>query len=195
MMLSRIFAKVLNAPNWIGINVLVNNEQLDLFACKSVDSFRRELNMKEGWLSRSFRAILQNDIEVEVNTKRFLSLELDEIGVIQYTITPLNSDANISFQPYLDSGITNEDSNWDDKFWDTLNVSHENHQAFIEAKTMKTDFYTCTFMESKVFINDRPILQKPKINADLNYASYSYDHEVKQHESYTIHKVWRVYCR
>ena len=38
------FAKVLNAPSWIGINVSVNGEQLDLFTCKKVENFRRELN-------------------------------------------------------------------------------------------------------------------------------------------------------
>src|SRR5210317_1609119 len=48
------FAKVLNAPNWIGVNVLVNGESLDLSTCKHVRGFRRELNMKEGWLSRNF---------------------------------------------------------------------------------------------------------------------------------------------
>ena len=58
-------------------------------------------------------------MKIEVDTKRFLSLDLDEIGAINYNITPLNSDAKISFQPYLDAGITNEDTNWDDKFWDT----------------------------------------------------------------------------
>ena len=129
------FAKVLNAPNWIGINVEINGEQLDLFTCKTVENFKRELNMQEGWLSRSFTATLKNGIVLAVNTKRFLSLDLDEVGAIKYAIKPINSDAEITFQPYLDSGITNEDTNWDDKFWDTLNVSHKNHQAYIEAKT------------------------------------------------------------
>ncbi len=91
------FAKVLNAPNWIGINVLVNDEKLDLHTCKKVSNFRRELNMKEGWLSRSFNAILQNGIEIKVDTKRFLSLELDEVGAINYNVTPLNTDAKITF--------------------------------------------------------------------------------------------------
>ena len=134
------FAKVLNAPNWIGINVSINGEQLDLFNCKSVENFRRELNMKEGWLSRSFEALLQNGTKVRVTTKRFLSLEHEEVGVINYNVTPLNNDADIIFKPYLDGGITNEDSNWDDKFWDIINVSHENNKAFIQAKTMKTRF-------------------------------------------------------
>ena len=54
------FAKVLNAPNWIGIKVSVNREYLDLNTCKRVKDFRRELNMKEGWYRRSFVATLQN---------------------------------------------------------------------------------------------------------------------------------------
>lgn len=182
------FAKVLNAPNWIGINVLVNNEQLDLFACKDVKFFRRELNMKEGWLSRSFQATLQNGIELMVDTKRFLSLDHDEIGAISYSVKPINNDAEISFQPYLDSGITNEDTNWDDKFWNTINVSHQNNQAFIQAKTMKTDFYTCTFMESRVYIDHNQVVTEPNINADATLASFSYTHKVKQNETYTIHK-------
>ena len=182
------FAKVLNAPNWIGIRVIVDNEELDLHNCKQVEDFRRELNMKEGWLSRSFKATLNNDVQIEVFTKRFLSLDMDELGVIDFSIKPLNSDATISFRPYIDSGITNEDTNWDDKFWDTMNVSHENNQAFIQAKTMKTDFYTCTFMESQVFINGNSVIIDPKISADSNSAAFSYSYDVKQNETYSIHK-------
>ena len=73
------FAKVLNAPNWIGINVFVNQEKLDLNTCKEISNFRRELNMKEGWLSRSFKATLQNNIQINVVSKRFFSLQLDEL--------------------------------------------------------------------------------------------------------------------
>ncbi len=182
------FAKVLNAPNWIGINIMVNNEQFDLFNCNKVEGFRRELNMKEGWLSRSFVASLKNGIDIEVNAMRFLSLDLDEIGAISYTIKPLNSDAEILFQPYLDSSITNEDTNWDDKFWDTLNVSHEGCQAFIQAKTMKTEFHTCTFMESKVFVNDSEVNIVPSVKANTNYIYFGYKQNVKQGSTYTIHK-------
>ncbi|MDG1729003.1 MAG: glycoside hydrolase family 65 protein [Algibacter sp.] len=182
------FAKVLNAPNWIGINVIVNGEPLDLNTCKSIYNFKRELNMKEGWLSRAFKATLPNGVEIEVSAKRFLSLDLDEIGVINYEVKPLNMDAEIIFQPYLDSGITNEDTNWDDKFWDTTDISHLNHQAFIEAKTMKTDFHTCTFMESKFFISGKPASVKCVTKMDSNLVSFSYASLVKKGETYSIQK-------
>jgi len=182
------FAKVLNAPNWIGINVLINGKQLDLFTCKKVENFRRELNMKEGWLSRNFSATLPNDIEVKVDVKRFLSLDIDEIGAIEYNVTPLNGEAEIEFQPYLDSGITNEDTNWDDKFWDTLSVRHEKNQAFIESKTMKTDFHTCTFMQSQFYVNEKEVDLKHKVAQNESNINFSYTASIRQNDTFTIHK-------
>ncbi|GGG40116.1 glycoside hydrolase family 65 protein [Bizionia arctica] len=182
------FAKVLNAPSWIGIDVLIDNERLDLNTCKNVKDFRRELNMKEGWLSRSFMTTLNNGKELKVQAKRFLSLDLDEVGAINYEITPLNGDANIVFQPYIDAGITNEDTNWDDKFWDTTKVSHQNNQAFINAKTMKTEFHTCTFMESKLFINGESIVIEPIVKTEASSIQFGYSQNVKQDETFAIHK-------
>ena len=66
------FAKVLNAPNWIGVNVTIDKETLDLNTCKEVLDFKRELNMQEGWYKRSFKAILPNDIKVAVSIRRIL---------------------------------------------------------------------------------------------------------------------------
>ena len=182
------FAKVLNAPNWIGINVQINGEELDLHKCKKVEDFKRELNMKEGWLSRSFKATLQNDIEIEVNTKRFLSLELDEVGAIEYSIKPTNGSAKINFQPYLDAGITNEDSNWDDKFWKVMNIEHNQNQAFIETKTMKTNFHVCTFMQSQLFVSGQSVSVEPDIINKDNFVSFTYEKDINNGEMFTIHK-------
>ena len=82
------FAKVLNAPNWIGINVYVDEEPLDLNTCTNITGFRRELNMKGGWYKRNFTATLPNSITVDVEVIRFLSLDIDEVGAIKYKITP-----------------------------------------------------------------------------------------------------------
>src|SRR5687768_16020450 len=46
------FAKVLNACNWIGIDIRIGTEILDLNTCK-IEEFRRVLNMKEGILERT----------------------------------------------------------------------------------------------------------------------------------------------
>ena len=182
------FAKVLNAPNWIGINVAVNGEQLDLAKCIAVEDFRRELNMKEGWLSRSFIATLQNSAQIKVDTKRFLSLDIDAVGAIEYKVTPVNGDCQINFSPYLDNAITNEDSNWDDKFWDVLSINHENEQAFIVSKTMKTDFYVCTSMQTQVTLNGTVLKQDETVNDSINQIAFTYTNQVSQGDTITITK-------
>ena len=182
------FAKVLNAPSWIGIHVTINGEKLDLFTCKKVDNFKRELNMQEGWLSRSFVATLQNGLEVEVQSTRFLSLTTDELGVIKYNVKPLNGSVNIVFSPFIDSSITNEDTNWDDQFWDTQSVKIEKEQAFIEAKTMKTDFHTCTFMQSQLFINNNQQPVNPNTHKAEKEVRFNYTLDVNQNETATIVK-------
>ncbi|MCA0132572.1 glycoside hydrolase family 65 protein [Winogradskyella alexanderae] len=182
------FAKVLNAPNWIGINVTIDGEVLDLNACKKVENFKRELNMQEGWLSRCFTATLKNNIKVEVKAKRFLSLDIENIGVINYSVKPINGDAVIEFQPYIDAAITNEDTNWDDKFWDVISVSQDGEKAFIQAKTMKTDFYTCTFMQSKFFYNNNPVEINPKVDKTSTHLGFLYKNKVKKGDVFSIHK-------
>ncbi|WP_081209849.1 glycoside hydrolase family 65 protein [Salegentibacter sediminis] len=146
------FAKVLNAPNWIGINVFVNGKALDLFTCKEVKDFKRELNMKEGFHRRSFVAVLPNDLEISVKATRFLSIVEDELGAIDFEVEVLNSDAEIRFEPYLDGGITNTDANWEERFWKTLEVKTEGNQGFILSKTLKTEFHVGTFMQSEVWV-------------------------------------------
>ncbi len=180
------FAKVLNAPNWIGINVSVNGQALDLNTCTSIKSFRRELNMKEGWYQRSFEATMPNGLDVMVKSTRFLSLDLDELGVIKYELTVVNQQATVEFVPYLDSGIKNEDSNWDDKFWNTTKVISEGSQAFIEAHTMKTHFDTCTFMEARL-LSGNNAGHIEEIREEL-WVGHRYQQEVEKGATATLLK-------
>ncbi len=181
------FAKVLNAPNWVGIKVFVNGHELDLATCTKVSGYKRELNMKEGWHKRTFSAVLPNAIEIKVEVTRFLSLKLDEVGAIEFKLTLPNSDAEVSFVPYLDSGITNEDSNWDDKFWNTTNVSTSGNRAFIEAHTMKTNFKTCAFMQASLDYKGKSIQGKLEESQE-NFISMKFSQKIKRGEDLTLVK-------
>ena len=183
------FAKVLNAPNWIGINLEVNGEKLDLATCKSVTNFRRELNMQEGWYQRSFQAILQNDVEIKVHVSRFLSLDIDELGAIKYNVTPLNTDAKVVFKPYLDAGIENEDTNWEEKFWETLEIKNEENSAFIVARTLKTKFTVATYMQNQIILNNEIVDVKPvEVTKEPSKIMFSYEVAATQGQTVGILK-------
>ncbi|RIV21461.1 glycoside hydrolase family 65 protein [Fibrisoma montanum] len=139
------FAKVLNAANWIGIDIDIEYETLDLNTCELRD-FRRVLNMKEGYLERSFVAVLKSGKLLQVASKRFCSIVDDEAGAIRYAIKPLNFDAKITVTPYVDGDIRNRDANYDEKFWDEVRKETGYGEAFIELRTRKTGFHVVTGM-------------------------------------------------
>ena len=77
----------------------------------------------------------------------------NELGVISYRVTALDQAIEIRFEPYLDSGIKNQDSNWDDDFWKTTSVSYRNGRSYILAQTLKTEFKTCTYMYCELHVD------------------------------------------
>ena len=182
------FAKVLNAPSWIGLHIKINGELLDLNTCLEVKNFRRQLNMKEGWYERSFTAVLPNQQEIQVKVLRFLSLRYDELGALRYEITPLTTEATIEIESYLDSGIKNSDANWDERFWNTLEISSEDNFATILAETKKTGFKVHTFMQNQLFIDNKALNISPKENKKENYIGLQYEVKVKQNQTFCIEK-------
>lgn len=182
------FAKVLNAPNWIGIDISINGEQLDLAKCE-VKNFRRELNMKEGWYNRSFEVVLQNGTGVSVNVRRFLSLVNDELGVIKYDVMPTNGDTEIVFAPYIDAGVKNEDANWEEKFWEPLDVQQNGNSAFVTARTFKTHFNVATYMHNSILLNGNPEQVSPdNVEAGNDKVQFTYHVSAAKGETASIVK-------
>ena len=186
----KYFAKVLNAPNWIGIDIEINGENLDLNTCKEIKNFRRELNMKEGWYHRSFEATLKNGTEIAINIRRFLCLDLDEVGVIHYEITPLNKDVQLIYKPYIDAGVTNEDANWDEKFWEPLETKDHKNEAYVTAQTFKTHFKVTTFMHNRILSNGKNLNISPElVSATKEKIQFSYTVTVAKGATSSIQKM------
>jgi maltose phosphorylase len=160
------FAKVINAANWIGIDVVIDGEQLDLAKCE-VTAFRRELNMKEGYLKRTFRAKTVKGKEVEVEAIRFCSIADDETGAIKYTITPINFSGAITITPFINGDVVNKDSNYDEKFWDEVKKQAWKDGAYVQLRTKKTGFEVATGMRVAIEQNGKLIeLKAPPIEKD-----------------------------
>jgi maltose phosphorylase len=181
------FAKVLNAANWIGIDVRVEEETLDLHT-STVKDFKRVLNMKEGYLQRSFVATLQNGKQVAVTATRFCSITNDEAGLIKYSVTPLNFSGNITFRPFIDGDIANQDSNYDEKFWDEVNRDVSVDSAHITLRTKKTAFDVCTGAKFAVTQNGKLInVNAQQINRE-KFVGHSFEVAVNANDEIVLYK-------
>lgn len=164
------FAKVLNSTNWIGINIKINDDSLDLAKC-SVKEFERVLDMKQGYLQRSFVAILSNGNEIRVKAKRFISMTRGEIGSIKYSITPINFSGKLEITPYLDGDVMNSDSNYDEKFWDEISKEVKPYEGYMMLKTKKLDFHICTYMTYEITKNGETIKPIVEFKQSEKYIS------------------------
>ncbi|MGB0839052.1 MAG: family 65 glycosyl hydrolase domain-containing protein [Chitinophagales bacterium] len=135
----RYFGKVINSANWIGLDIEIDGEDLDLAKCK-VSNFERTLRMKEGYLERSFTATTEAGVEIQVNSKRFCSIVEDEIGALRYSLTVMNKDVELKITPYIDFDIENQDANYDEKFWVGLDQKSSRYKGYVTARTAKNDF-------------------------------------------------------
>ena len=148
------FAKVLNAANWIGINVEIDGETLDL-AKMNIESFTRVLDMQNASLERQFVASFKNGKKVKISSFRFISMAMPEIGVVKYAVEPLNFNGKIKFTPYVDFDVMNEDANYDEKFWVGENIENQGNEGYLTAHTRKTKYLVCSGMKYNVIVDGK----------------------------------------
>ena len=181
------FAKVLNAPNWIGIGLKINGEELDL-AKADVKEFKRILNMKEGYLQRSFVAVLANQTEIAVQSTRFLSIADDEIGAIKYAVKCLNSAIDLEICSSIDGDIANQDANYDEKFWNQISNEVKGNHAFLVSETKKTAFWVGTGISTLITKNNEVLDLTARAEQREKYVSLNYQTTARQDEEIVIYK-------
>ncbi|HEY1024987.1 MAG TPA: family 65 glycosyl hydrolase domain-containing protein, partial [Sphingobacteriaceae bacterium] len=155
--------------------------------CKVLD-FSRVLDMKAGFLERSFTAGLSGDKQIRVISRRLNSIVDDEAGAIEYSILPLNFDAELSVTVFTDGDIKNEDSNYDDKFWDEVDQNIQENTSFLTLKTRKTDFYVCTGTAFSVQQDGKTVQIKSRPVSREKFVGQQFDLKASQGQPTVIYK-------
>lgn len=132
------FAKVLNAVNFLYTPIQLNGVSLDL-AKEEISAFSRILNMKTGILTRSF-VVHRPEGRVQFDIERFVSYADREIAAMRFTVTALEGSHQLCWAPGLNQNVRNEDSNYDEVFWESIDAEIDDSRGFVSSKTKKTAF-------------------------------------------------------
>ncbi|NNE55611.1 MAG: glycoside hydrolase family 65 protein, partial [Flavobacteriales bacterium] len=133
------FAKVLNSVNWIGLDISLNGQFLDLSAM-TPSNFKWGLDMQKGILYRSFELELKPGQRVRIATERFCSMADDQTAALQFAITAVQGPMDIGVISYLDANVTNHDANWEETFWEQLDCEADAERCLVTSKTKKTNY-------------------------------------------------------
>jgi len=190
----KYFGKMINAVNWVGIDVFVDSQPLDLATCKVTD-FRRTLDMRDATLSRTFTAELPSGLRVRVEAQRFISVADTRLGAIRYAVAPIDAAATITFVPYLDGDVENKDSNYGERFWEEVEAECGERCSVLQMRTKPVAFHAesgidvthvCSGMTVSLEggnARTKPVDRRP------GYVAESFDVDASANETVTLTKL------
>ncbi|WP_239255819.1 glycoside hydrolase family 65 protein [Listeria ilorinensis] len=180
------FGKVINALNFIGVELWIDDEPVDLYTAQ-LEDFYLELDMQNGVLSRSFVIRTANG-RFQVETDRFLSIVVKELAVIRYQVTVLEGAGKIALKSYLDGNVRNEDANYEELFWENLQHKAANAEGELMVKTIPNNFGIERFTVFAKMVNQFSggRLQEPY--SDTGFVANCVEEELQQGETLSLEK-------
>ncbi len=179
------FAKVLNSVNWIGIDLTIDGDKIDLSKVK-IKEFYRELDMKEGILRRRCKFETKKGKTISISTERLYSLQNKDHCALIYKLE-CDKKVKIKLNTYLDFNISNSDSNYDEDFWTDRAEENNKKTSWVKATTKKTCFDVCASMLSEVSINESKSLNYKK-RKKTGYVSHEYSTSIGKKDQLCLTK-------
>lgn len=181
----KYFGKTINAPSFINLGIKVNGEEVDLAKSRFTD-FSLDLDMHQGLLTRSF-TLIKPDCKIKFEFQRFLSTVIKEAALIKVRATVLEGKADLEFNSALDGNVTNEDSNYEEKFWQPL--GEDLNSRTIQLKTKPNPFGTPQFtvlLKESLRSDDSPV--EGNASNRMGYLSEKVSKHLENGESYELEK-------
>ncbi len=134
------FGKVINATNFIAVDILVDGLLVDIGQDASLmQDFYLELDMKSGLLTRSFVYETQ-EATVKFTFQRFLSIVTKELSLQKISVEVLRGTPELKFISRLEGNVHNEDANYEEVFWEERSQGFVGDTGFVTNRTITNPF-------------------------------------------------------
>lgn len=131
----KYFGKAINALNFSKVKIFVDGQEVDL-AKNDVAGFSVELDMQHGVLRRSFTVF-----GVRFDVCKFLSVAQKELALTRWEAVSVDGKTHqVRIDSIIDADVKNEDSNYEEKFWQVLDKGVSDDRSYIAAQTVANPF-------------------------------------------------------
>lgn len=170
------FGKVINAVNFLSMELFINDTPVDL-ALLDTEDFYLELDMKNGVLTREFTVAVAQS-KIRFHFERFLSLETKELALIKMDAELLEGDAVLRVVSKLDNHVHNEDSNYEEMFWEPQQASATSDEdSYLTVRTIPNDFGIEQFTVTSLMSHEAttPVTKKKAVSDLTVEESFSFN--------------------
>ena len=164
------FGKVINAVDFVSVDVKLDGESVDL-ARDEFSDFELALDMKSGILTRSY-VVKRGEKKVRLNFERFVSVDMKELYADRITVENLSSaSVEVEIESAIDADVFNEDSNYDEKFWNVLSKKKDQTTGRLVAETIENNFGTPQFTTEMLMENVSDLYAKEPVETEIKVAN------------------------
>ncbi|MGT2908009.1 glycoside hydrolase family 65 protein [Streptococcus dentiloxodontae] len=133
------FGKAINAVDFVSLDIKINGESVDL-AKDQFSAYEVNLDMQEGILYRSY-IVEKGSAKVKISFQRLVSVAFKELYANRISVENLGQESvALEIDSFIDADVFNEDSNYDEQFWDVLDKSATDSGATLVARTIANPF-------------------------------------------------------
>ena len=148
---------MLNLPNAKKITLYLGEEPFTLASGKII-KYKRVFDLKRGVVTRTVHWQSPGGMEVLVEIRRLISFTRHNIMAIEYSVTLLNSDRNVSIVSQIDTNVTNVSKTEDPRIGSNLKgrvlktecLKNEDELSYCLLTTIRTQFSVCTAMSHEI---------------------------------------------
>ena len=120
-----------------------------------------------------------------------------EIACISYSISldedPMGQGAEVTFRPYLDGDVRNEDANYGENFWLRCEESSTESHQLVTMETKKSHFRVAAASSFRVFLGDRELAELERsLTVHPRFAAAEVETVLQAGETLTVEKTVAV---
>ena len=179
------FAKVLNSVNWIGLDIKINGQELDLAKVEILD-FHRILDMQNGLFQRYSKVKFPDKSIIEIESERFYSNVGKDQAFLNFKIRNTGKKVKLDISSFLDFNVKNKDSNFGESFWNTdhQSVNLEGYQ--IQSTTKKTGFSVLAAQHTQIHTKSQTLI--PKKIQKTAFVGHTFETKLSKGEYLDLYK-------
>ncbi len=180
------FQTMINVTAWIPMQVKVNDHWFS-FDDGTLHEFSRSLDLKGGTLKRSLCWESPTGEQLQIDSERYVSLTQQHLGVLRYTVTPMNFSGSIEIHSWANGDARNF-YHLRHQALSVLETAIDGDQGWVNSQTKNTQFQMVCGMTHAVSSTQSSWEPNQHFAAEEQGVHWWIAFEGQKGQSYTVDK-------
>jgi len=186
-----------NAPNWLPVSFKINNGNWFDINTTEIISIERNLDLRNGLLTRLLKIRSENGNETLIESSRFSSMADPHLSVLQYTVKPLNYNGKITIRTGINGAIINDGV----ERYKSLNQQHlksvkqdaDGNRHYVVVSTTQSGIKIAEAADHNFYVHGKLCAVKLTNNVSDSSVSGTVSFDLNKEESVTLVKNVAIY--